>query len=267
LQKALPGHPYGISMTFSATHEARTYRDFGPSDRFTTFRVVVETSDLYVKAYRALENETEKLIRKYRSQVEYAIARRSEFLTSMEPLEGHEDDPPIAARMIAAGKKAGTGPMAAVAGAIAQFVGQELLQWSPELIVENGGDIFLKVAHPVLIGIFAGNSPFSGKLGIRVEPTVLPLGVCTSSSSVGPSMSWGRADAATVVSKDVALADAVATQLGNKVIQPGDLKDAVRWAVEVPGVEGALAVMGDKLAALGDLELVPLSESDKEVKP
>jgi ApbE superfamily uncharacterized protein (UPF0280 family) len=253
-------------MTFRVLHEARTYRDFGPDGRFTTFRVAVETSDLYVKALRALESETERLIRKYRSRIEYAIERRPEFLNSMEPLEEDENDPPIASRMIAAGRKAGTGPMAAVAGAIAEFVGRELLQWSPELIVENGGDIFLKTDYPVVVGIYAGASPFGGKLGIRVDPTALPLGVCTSSSTVGPSMSWGVADAATVVSTDAALADAAATQLGNRVAKPDDLKEAVRWAVEIPGVLGALAVVGDKLAALGDLELVPLSETDKEVK-
>jgi ApbE superfamily uncharacterized protein (UPF0280 family) len=242
----------------TALYEARTYRDFGPSGRFVAFRVVVETSDLYVKANRDLRWETERLIRRFRGQVERTIAERPEFLSSMEPLEESEGMSEIAARMIEAGQKAGTGPMAAVAGAIAQFVGQELLSVTPEVIIENGGDIFIKVDHPIVVGLFAGNSPFSGRLGMTVLPSPLPLGICTSSASVGPSVSRGRADAATVVSRDAALADAVATQLGNKVTGVANLEDCLDWALQIPGVLGALVVMGESLGARGEIELVPL---------
>jgi uncharacterized protein len=238
--------------------EPRTYRDYGPSDRFVAFRVAVETSDLYVKAHRPLEAETERLIHIARNQVEDAISRRPEFLTSLVPLGEQPEDPPLAVRMIRAGKKAGTGPMAAVAGAVAEFVGQGLLELSSEVIIENGGDIFLRVDHAVVVGLFAGESPFSHRVGLRMDPSVLPRGVCTSSGSVGPSYSAGRADAATIVSRDVILADAVATALGNRVSAARDLKAAVEWAMEVPGVDGALAIIGDKIAAMGDLELVAL---------
>ena len=190
------------------------------------------------------EKETEALIKKYRAQIEWAIARRPEFLTSLKPLEEDPADSPIVASMIRAGKKAGTGPMAAVAGAVAEFVGKELLQWSPEVIIENGGDIFLKVARPIVVGIFAGNSRFSGRFGIQVQPTILPIGICTSSGRVGPSLSLGVSDAATIISKDTALADAVATAMGNRIRSDHDLKAAVEWAMTIPGVEGALAVAG-----------------------
>lgn len=242
-------------------YEPRTYRDFDESDGFKTFRVVVETSDLYVKALCSLEKETEALIKKYRAQIEWAIARRPEFLTSLKPLEEDSADSPIVASMIRAGRKAGTGPMAAVAGAVAEFVGKELLQQSPEVIIENGGDIFLKVARPVLVGILAGNSRLSGRLGIQVQPTVLPIGICTSSGRVGPSLSLGVSDAATIISKDTALADAVATAMGNRIRSDRDLKAAVEWAMTIPGVEGALAAVDEKMAVLGDLELAPLLKS------
>lgn len=228
---------------------------------------MVETSDLYVRAHKPLEGETEGLVRTCRAQIEDAIARRPVFLKSLVPLEEDPGDAPIVHRMIQAGKKAGTGPMAAVAGAVAEFVGQGLLAWSRELIIENGGDVFLKVAHPIVVGILAGTSSLSGRLGIRVEPTGLPLGVCTSSGTVGPSMSAGRAEAATIISRDVILADAVATAMGNRIAHPRDLKNAVEWAMKVKGVDGALAVTGEVIAALGNLELVPLAEREKEVKP
>ena len=246
-------------MTAPIVYEPRTYRTFDGSRRFATFRVVVETSDLYVKAHMLLEKQTEELVRKCRGQIEEAIAVRPEFLKSFEPLEEDASDSPVVLRMIRAGKKAGTGPMAAVAGAVAEYVGQGLLRWSPEVIVENGGDIFLKIAEPVIVGLLAGSSPFSGKLGIRVEPTQISLGICTSSATVGPSVSLGRADAATIVSKDAALADAMASALGNRVKKSSDLRPAVEWAMGIAGVEGALVVFGDRMAALGDVELVPVS--------
>lgn len=245
-------------MTETLVYEPRTYRNFTETDRFTAFRVAVETSDLYVKALALLEQETEALIRDCRAQIKLAIARRPSFLTSLTPLDEDPTDPPVVQNMIRAGKKAGTGPMAAVAGAVADYVGRRLLPRSPELIIENGGDIFLTVAQPVIIGLYAGDSPLTGRLGIRIGATAIPLGVCTSSSKVGPSLSFGSAHAATVLSRDVPLADAVATALGNLVRTDQDLEGAVNWAIGVPGVVAALAVLGDKIAAAGDLELVPL---------
>ncbi len=247
-------------MTAPIICEPRTYRHFGDSDRFKVFRVAVETSDLYVKALSYLEKETEQLVRICRDQIKQAIARRSAFLKSLEPIDPHPEDAPVVLHMIHAGQKAGTGPMAAVAGAVAEYVGKGLLALSPEVIVENGGDIFLKVSTPTIVGVFAADSPFSNRLGLSFQPTVVPLGICTSSGTVGPSLSLGKADAATVISKDVALADAVATAVGNRIRAARDVKKAVEWAMGVRGVEGALALKGDTIAALGDMELVPLHE-------
>ncbi|MCX5861922.1 MAG: UPF0280 family protein [Desulfomonile sp.] len=249
-------------MTFPVVYEPRVYRDFNGLDRFKTFRVAVETSDLYVKAHSSLEAETERLIRECRAKIKQAIIRRPEFLTSLVPIEEDPLDSAVATRMVRAAKKAGTGPMAAVAGAVAEYVGQALLERSPEVIVENGGDIFLKVLEPTVVGLFAGDSPFSGRLGVRIESTPTPLGVCTSSGTVGPSLSFGTADAVVVISKDVPLADAVATAAGNIIHKPRDLKRAVELALKVPGIDGALAVLGDNLAALGEIELVPVHRAD-----
>jgi hypothetical protein len=148
--------------------------------------------------------------------------------------------------------------MAAVAGEVAHYVGKGLLEKSAEVIIENGGDLFIHVNQPVVVGLFAGDSAFSGKIGLKIDPTPLSVGVCTSSATIGPSLSLGRADCATVVSHSTPLADAVATAMGNRVRKAADLKHAVEWAVNIPGVDGALAVLGDKIAALGEIELVPL---------
>lgn len=247
-----------LDIEHSSGYGPRTYRDFGDSEEFKTFRVKVETSDLYIKALCSLEKETERFIRKYRSDIERAIERRPEFLKTLAPMEEDPADPPIAMRMIRAGRQAGTGPMASVAGAVAEFVGRDLLQWSSELIIENGGDIFIKVDRPILVGIFAGASPFTGRLAIRVDATPIPQGICTSSGRVGPSLSLGKSDAATIISRDVALADAMATAMGNRIRSTRDLKPTVEWAMKIAGVEGALAALEDKIAVLGNVELCPL---------
>ncbi|MFH1113548.1 MAG: UPF0280 family protein [Pseudomonadota bacterium] len=247
-------------MTPRIVFGPRTYRDYEASDGFEAFRVTVLTSDLYVKALSRLEKETEHLIRECRYQIEAAIGRRPEFLTSLEPLDEDPADSPAVLRMIRAGRKAGVGPMAAVAGEVAHYVGKGLLEKSAEVIIENGGDLFIHVNRSVLVGLFAGDSPFGGKIGLKIGPTPVSVGVCTSSATIGPSLSLGNADCATIVSRNTALADATATAMGNRVHKPADLKRAVEWALGIPGVDGALALLGDKIAVLGDIELVPLGD-------
>ncbi len=148
--------------------------------------------------------------------------------------------------------------MAAVAGALAARVGRALAPLSPEIIVENGGDIYLKVAEPVTVALFAGKSPLSWRVGLKIDPALSPLGVCTSSGTVGHSLSFGRADAACVVAADAALADAAATALGNRVPDAAAIAPALKWAETVAGIRGAVVIVGDKLGAVGDLELTPL---------
>lgn len=157
--------------------------------------------------------------------------------------------------MCSAANKAGTGPMSAVAGALAEAVGFFLLDSIPEVIVENGGDIFLKVLNTVHVGVYAGKSPLHGRLALKIDPGTTPLGVCTSSGTVGPSLSFGRADAAVVISPSTALADAVATALGNRVNDKSDLEKALEFVRSIEGVSGAVVIAGESVAACGNIEL------------
>ena len=149
--------------------------------------------------------------------------------------------------------------MAAVAGALAERVGRALEPLSAEVIVENGGDIYLKVASPATVSLFAGKSPLSHRVGLKIDPELTPLGVCTSSGTVGHSFSFGRADAACVLAPNAALADAAASALGNRVQQAGDIAAALEWAAALPDILGAVVIVGDKLGAWGRVELVPLA--------
>jgi len=147
------------------------------------------------------------------------------------------------------------GPMASVAGAIAEFVGNELLAFSPEVIVENGGDIYLKSSEKRIVGIYAGKSSLSGKIGLEINGEDTPLGICTSSGTVGHSLSYGKADAVIVLSKSVALADAAATAIGNLIKQPSDIPNGIEFAKGIEGLRGLLIIKDDDIGLWGEVKI------------
>lgn len=246
-------------------YEPRRYRYLTLDGDLVHFRVVFKETDVDVavrpEAYsRELVFQVEVLIRAERAQLEAYIARDKGFLGALEPYPLLPGAPPIAREMALAAEQCGVGPMAAVAGAFADRVGRALVRRSKEVIVENGGDIFLRTTKKRVVSIFAGTaSPFSGRIGLEVPPFLTPLGICTSSGTVGPSLSFGRADAFTVVGRTAALADAVATAAANRVREAGDLEAAVSFATAIPGVLGAVAVVGNRLGVRGQLKLVSLA--------
>lgn len=235
--------------------QPRTYRHWIEGKDLVAFNVTDKETDLYIRAKEDIHRKARRIMLKYRYQIEGYIASNPDFLKSLEPLEVSEHAPLIVKQMAEAGQTAGVGPMAAVAGAIAENVGWELISFSPEVIVENGGDIFLKVQKNSVIGIFAGNSPLTGKIGLAIDAKDTPVGICTSSGTVGHSLSYGKADAAIVLAESTALADAAATAIGNRVSRPGDIDDAVEFGNGIPGLKGFVIIIGGKVAAWGDIKL------------
>ncbi len=237
--------------------EERTYRRWIESD-LRTFAVRIAESDLLISAERPLREIAERALRLARADLQAYLLRDPEFEGTLRPREALEGAPHIVLEMVEAARACGVGPMAAVAGAVAQAVGEALLAESKQVIVENGGDIFLHTARPRVAAIYAGASPLSGKLGIRVSRVGRPLGLCTSSGTVGPSLSFGRADAAIVLAEGAALADAAATALGNRIKSGVDVGPALEFVSGVPGVIGCAGIIGEELGAWGEVELVGL---------
>jgi uncharacterized protein len=157
--------------------------------------------------------------------------------------------------MAVSAAKAGVGPMAAVAGAIAEYVGNELLEYTNEAIIENGGDIFMKSLKKRTVSIYAGKSPLSEKLTIEINPEETPIGICTSSGTIGHSLSFGNADAVVVISPSTLLADAAATAIGNVVKYPENIQDGLKLAERIPGVKGVLIITGEKAGIWGDMKI------------
>jgi hypothetical protein len=237
-------------------YEPRLYRAWSKDTDLVSFTLTVKETDLYIRAQRNLRKKALDTVIKHRDLLESYISRHPPFLTALEPFAVGLDAPVVVREMAEASAKVGVGPMAAVAGAIAERVGRELLKFTPEVIVENGGDIFLKVTRPRLIGIFAGDSPYTGKLALKIEPEDTPLGVCTSSGTVGHSLSFGKADAAIVLSPSAALADAAATATGNLVQTADDMQNAIDTVSKVEGLAGIAIIVGDKMAVWGKIKLV-----------
>ena len=244
-------------------YEKRVYRDLIKPKDLTTFEVVIKETDLFISADRELKKEASNAILKYRNQIEDYIRETPLFQRSLKPLPVDEKAPEVIRTMQEASLKAGVGPFASVAGAIAEFVGKELLRYSREVIVENGGDIFLKTLRKRRIGIFAGESKFSNRLALEISPDETPLGVCTSSGTVGHSLSLGKADAVVVVSKSCSLADASATAIGNLIKKKKDIPKGIEKAKGIVGLTGVVIIKDDKLGVWGNLKLTPHPSATK----
>jgi len=236
-------------------YQPRTYRHWIRSHDLVSFNVVVKETDLHIQAAANLKRKTVKSVSKYRDILERYIERCPSFLTSLEPLAVGDDAPRLIKSMAESASKAGVGPMAAVAGAIAEFVGYELLPFSPEIIVENGGDIFMKTARQRQVGIYAGESPLSGKIALEIEPQNTPLGICTSSGTVGHSLSYGKADAVIVLSPSTPLADAAATAIGNLVKTSGDIPAGIEFAQSIDGLLGVVIIKDDHMGLWGEVKI------------
>ena len=261
-------------MPSPLAYRQRGYRRRSLAPGLAAFSVRVEESDLYILT-SADAGQSEYLARErllfYRQQLERYIARRPEFLTSFVAIEDDDVAPPIVRAMLEAASLAGVGPMAAVAGAVAEYVGRDLLAAGSgadsggEVVVENGGDLFLARRQDMVVEIFAADSPHSGRVGVKLAANAMPAGLCTSSATIGHSLSLGSADAATVLADSAALADAVATRLGNG-IGPEHGRDcgiaaALEDTLAIAGVRGALVIRGKLLGAAGEIELVSLVDT------
>lgn len=236
----------------------KTYRNQVRKNNLVSFHVVVKETDLFVQAEKVLENRTRDLVLRYRGYIENYIKRYPEFAETLVPWLITSPAPDIIRKMADASKIAGVGPMAAVAGAIAEQVGMDLLKRTGEVIVENGGDVFLKTDDSVTIGIFAGKSPLCLHIGLRLPPLKRPISVCTSSGTVGHSLSLGKADAVCVVSESCCLADAAATSIGNRVKSKRDIHGAIEFGKRIEGLDGIVIIVDEDLGAWGELELVPI---------
>ncbi len=242
-----------------AKKEDHPYRRRVHPGHLISCRVQVKETDLLVSACTDLRQKVLDRVHHYRMQLEDYIRRRPDFLSALLPCPEDPFAPQIIREMILASSPFGVGPMAAVAGTIAQFVGRDLLQYSEEVIVENGGDIFVKTNRPTTVSVYAGSSPLSDKLGLMLSAEEMPAGVCTSSGTVGHSLSFGKADAVCCVAQSASIADAAATALGNRITSTSKLREAIDMVRESKEIKGGIVIVGKTMASWGDVHLTDLT--------
>lgn len=239
----------------SAKYQRRFYRDWVKAKDLCQTRIVAKETDIYIYTNKALDEElVEERIRSYRWEIENYIDRERRFLVALKPLEVELNAPAIIKEMAAQSKKAGVGPMAAVAGAVAESLGRDLIKSGyKDVIIENGGDIFLKTTRSRRVGVYAGRSKLWNNLTLKIMPKSTPLGICTSSGALGHSLSFGCADSVSILSKSASLADAVATATANRIKSVKDLKNALDFAKGINGVLGAVIIMKNNLLSWGKI--------------
>jgi len=231
------------------------YRRWVKSGDLVNFEVIEKETDLFISASRDLTKQAKDLVKRFRSDIQNYIVTNPEFEGVLTPIEVEGPAPQIIRDMEKAGRLAGVGPMAAVAGAIAEYVGRGLLKFSSQVLVENGGDIFIKSSRDRVVGIYAGSSPFSGRISLKVKASLAPVGICTSSGTVGHSLSFGKSDSVTVISGSAVLSDAAATAIANIVKTPKDIAGGIKLARSIRGIRGVLIVIGKKFGAWGEVEI------------
>ena len=201
----------------------------------------------------AFEAVTAEIVRQRKILDDY-ITRHPDFKTAFEPVELLADAPPSAQQMAHAAECVGTGPMAAVAGTMAQLAARAGIDaGADEVIVENGGDIYLQTKESVIIGLYPGAGELAGQLGFSLKSENMPISICSSSGKMGHSTSLGQCDLATVVSKDAALADAAATQAANLVQSAQDVEPTLNRIATIEGLDGVLIVKDEHIGMAGKL--------------
>ncbi len=219
---------------------------------------VIGESSVMVKtdSYQAAESAFQTILDNRKALQKY-IEAYPEFLFALDPIAAGHSAPEIVLRMSSAAEEANVGPMAAVAGALADLATEAMIAQGAEIaVVENGGEISVRNDARLDVAVNSGESSLSGRLGFRILQRDLPLGLATSSGTVGHALSFGFADSATVIAEDATLADAAATAVCNAV-KGDDADDSIRKGLEVAqqtrGVRGALIVRGDHVGTIGQL--------------
>lgn len=236
----------------------RIYRKQHKKKGLVSFDITVKQTNLNIQSDTDLTDKAIQSVLMHRNIIETHIKFHPDFAHTLVPVTDTSPAPGIIMDMIKAGKSANVGPMAAVAGAVAEYTGKSLLEHTSEVVVENGGDIFVKSDCETIFTVYAENSPLSMTCGLRVKKRNKPYGICTSSGTLGHSKSFGKADAVTVLSDSCPLADAAATTVCNRVQKKTDIQTAIDAVKAIPGVQAVVIIKGEHIGLWGELELVRL---------
>lgn len=245
------------------TGKHRSYRRLSPHAGERSFQLVVEQTDLWITVGADCAEDLEAIalrrVNDVRAQIRAWMLLHPQFAASMLPVPVPDSAPEVIRRMGAASALMNVGPMATVAGAVAAFVADELVRFTPDCLVENGGDSMLYSTRERVVGLLS--DPENGAaFGLRLKPGDFPLSLCASSSFIGHSFSFGRGELAVVRSRDAFVADAAATAFCNMLQEPDDAGRVAEYAAGFAGVgvDGVFLQCGNSIGVWGNMELTEL---------
>jgi ApbE superfamily uncharacterized protein (UPF0280 family) len=193
--------------------------------------IISDREDTIEKAVKAIEH--------HRGHLEKYIQEHQEFLYSLKPVPVGKG-PRVVKLMAEASLKADVGPMAAVAGVLADLAVEEMVDAGSKVaVVENGGEVSAVSNQSIDIALAAGDAPLSREMGFRLKE--FPVGVATSSGLYSHALSFGEAEVVTIFAVDAGVADAAATAVANLIKGDdvrGIIKQGVDRALDIEGVKG-----------------------------
>ena len=240
----------------------RTYRQRFRDDRWHGFVAKYKETDVWIGVdkksfHREMPKSAEQIIYALREEADAYLKHDPLYVLSLMPYRALDFAPILLKEMSDISFQTGVGPMATVAGAFAERTARELKKRFEiqEIIVENGGDIYADIQRDIEVAVFAGESPLSDKIGLRIDAKESPLGICTSSGTVGPSLSFGKADAVMIVCRNAALADGYASVFANKIQTSEDISPVMEQIEQEKNILSALVVKDNKLGIVGQFEM------------
>jgi ApbE superfamily uncharacterized protein (UPF0280 family) len=243
-------------------YQPRLYRQQFNPDRFASFTLQYLETDLWIGVdhasfHKEIAERARDEVVVLRKKIDRYIRNHPEFKTSLKPVKLKDKAPEEAKVMSQAGFRTRTGPMSSVAGMFAHAIGEKIRHrfLVKELVIENGGDFYLFLKEDLLITVFAGDSPLSEKIGVVVPASETPCGLCTSSGTVGPSVSFGSADAVMVACYSPPVADAWATALANRVKTPEDIDAVLKYSEQFSEILSLVIICQDKTGIRGIFEV------------
>lgn len=220
-----------------------------------SYRLKYKYTDLFITSDREISREIKEPVVSFYNEMEKVFSGNKAFGKSLTPVSIIDSHPHIVKEMCRAGEIFRVGPMAAVAGAVCDKIADSISEKCSFLMIENGGDVYIKSDIPVSAGLFSNNKYFRDRLNISINADSTPCGLCSSSGIMGHSLSLGKSDLVTVMSGSTVMADAAATAIANSIRGKADADRALEHYRNYKEIKGLVIIKDDRLAIWGALQL------------
>jgi len=213
-------------------------------------------TDILISSNKNIKDRIEKPLKKIYEILDICIKNEPYFLKSLSPIRIKPSFPPVIKEMCAKSAVFNVGPMAAVAGTVNEYLASNLQKYCDILIIENGGDTYVKAGRDINVGIYVKNPNFKDRIAIKINAKNMPCGLCSSSGTFGHSFSMGKCDLAVVLAKSAITADAAATAFANSISLEDDIPGRIDYFKRLEDIKGLLAIKNKRIGVWGAIEFL-----------